>query len=77
MSLNNGRKVENGSAIPLQLRTKEVASILGVSISKAKEWIKSGDLKSYSIGSMRFVAMEDAVEFVEGYRNKPKQDTQN
>jgi excisionase family DNA binding protein len=54
----------------IQFRPEEVADVLGVSVSKVKQWIKTEALHSYLIDGMRFVHKNDVSTFIESYRNQ-------
>ena len=43
---------------------------MGVSVSKMKNWIKTGVLPSYTIDDMRFVMKSDLMAFIESHRSQ-------
>ena len=52
----------------VQLRTREVADVAGVSLSQAKVWLKTEAVPSYLIDNMRFVWKEDLLAFIQRHR---------
>lgn len=48
----------------LQFRQEEVAEVLGVSLSKVKEWVRTDVIPSYKMDNIRCVAREDVVAFI-------------
>ncbi len=54
----------------VQYRPDEAADVMGVSVSKMKNWIKTGVLPSYTIDDMRFVMKSDLMAFIETHRSQ-------
>ena len=54
----------------VQYRPDEAADVMGVSVSKMKNWIKTGVLRSYTIDDMRFVMKSDLLAFIETHRSQ-------
>lgn len=52
----------------IQFRTNEVAEVAGVSVTQVKVWLRTEVLRSYTIGSMRFVHKSDLDEFIDRHR---------
>ena len=54
----------------VQYRPDEAADVMAVSVSKMKNWIKTGVLPSYTIDDMRFVMKRDLMAFIESHRSQ-------
>ena len=54
----------------VQYRPDEAADVMGVSVSKMKNWSKTGVLHRYKIDDVRFVMKSDLMAFIESHRSQ-------
>ena len=54
----------------VQYRPDEAVDVIGVSASKMRYWIKTGDLPGSTIDDMRLVMKSDLMAFIESHRSQ-------